>query len=134
MLLRGTSRFEKVYYPWVTTVFGKAQGRPAVVILGVNIGTVVEQKTHHFYTALPTGEPIINGEHQDRPAVVILGVNVGTVFKQKTRHRHITPPSRIHQNRRAGDISGVNVSAVFNQKTHHRHITPQAPHIKTVMS
>ena len=35
MLLRSTSRFKKVYHLLATTVFGKAQGRITVVILGI---------------------------------------------------------------------------------------------------
>ena len=69
MLLCGTSRFEKVYHPLSRPLFlAKSQGRPAVVILGVDVGSVPEQKTHYFYTALTPPELPQNQWRTSRPS------------------------------------------------------------------
>ena len=62
-LLRGTSRFEKVYYFLVPREFGKTQGRVAVVILGVDVGPVFDQETSNLHIA------VRSGQHQGRQAV-----------------------------------------------------------------
>ena len=55
MLLRSTSRFEKVYHLLVISLFGQAQGRVAIVILGVSVGPVFKQETHNLNIAPPSG-------------------------------------------------------------------------------
>lgn len=56
MLLRSTSRFEKVYHLLVTFSFGPAQGRVAIVILDVSVGSVFKQEPHYLNTA-PERQP-----------------------------------------------------------------------------
>ena len=63
---------------------GKHQGRPAVFILGVNVGPAFKQEPHHTHMAL------LSGMHQGRPAVVILGVNVHPGRNKQPYHRYIT--------------------------------------------
>ena len=94
------------------------QRRPAVVVLGIDLGLVGQQQFRHVLVA-PQRRQV-----QRRPAVVVLGIDLGLVGQQQFRHVLVALNRRPVQRRHAVVVLGIDLGLVGQQQFRHVLVAP----------